>query len=157
MTRAVESWLTAPLARFVREADVRCALVLEPSGRVLAQHGFTRSVDVMSACALAAGIHATATELGRLVQDAPYGALHYRGAAAQLFLSPMVLGRSGRRLVVLAVFDEETSLGLVRVCFEDLARDARSSQSEVEAPGTPLNADFETELGRNLAELFGRA
>lgn len=155
MTRTVEPWLATPLARFVREADVRCALVLEPSGRVLAAHGFTRSVDVMSACALAAGIHATATELGRMVQDAPYGALHYRGASSQLFLSPLAVG--GRVLVVLAVFDEETSLGIVRVCFGDLVSAAQDANGSAEQTPAPLAADFERDLGRNLATLFGRA
>ena len=152
--RTVEPWLATPLARFVRESGVRCALGLEPSGRVLAAHGFTRSVDVMSACALAAGIHATATELGRMVQHSPYDALHFRGAASQLFLSP--LKADARLLIVLAVFDEETSLGLVRVCFGDLAKTAHGN---VEAAPTaaPLAADFEEELGRNLAVLFGRA
>jgi len=152
--RIVEPWLATPLARFVRESGVRCALVLEPSGRVLAAHGFTRSVDVMSACALAAGIHATATELGRMVQDSPYDALHYRGAASQLFLSP--LKADARLLILLAVFDEETSLGLVRVCFGDLAKTAHGNV-EANPAAAPLGADFEEELGRNLAVLFGRA
>jgi hypothetical protein len=151
----VEPWLAAPLARFVRDAGVRCALVLEPSGRVLAAHGFTRSVDVMSACALAAGIHATASELGRMVQGDPYGALHYRGSASQLFLSP--LKADGRLLLVLTVFDDETSLGVVRVCFGDFAASAHTSNASAEAAAQPLDADFERELGRNLAVLFGRA
>ncbi|MGH7709837.1 MAG: roadblock/LC7 domain-containing protein [Gemmatimonadaceae bacterium] len=155
MTRTVEPWLATPLAHFVREAGVRCALVLEPSGRVLAAHGFTRSVDVMSACALAAGIHATAAELGRMVQDAPYGALHYRGAGSQLFLSP--LAADGRLLVVLAVFDEESSLGVVRLCFADLAAAATGAGVTATTTATPLDADFEKDLGRNLAALFGRA
>jgi len=155
MTRAVEPWLATPLARFVRDAGVRCALVLEPSGRVLAAHGFTKSVDVMSACALAAGIHATAAELGRMAQDAPYGALHYRGAASQLFLSPLVA--QGRVLVVLAVFDEDSSLGHVRVCFGDMVAAAGSASAGTEASGPPLDADFERDLSRNLAVLFGRA
>jgi predicted regulator of Ras-like GTPase activity (Roadblock/LC7/MglB family) len=155
LTRSVEPWLATPLGRFVRESGVRCALVLEPSGRVLAAHGFTRSVDVMSACALAAGIHATATELGRMVQDAPYGALHYRGAASQVFLSPLVA--QGRTLVLVSVFDEETSLGVVRMCFNDLAGAFVEADAAGEPRPTVLPADFERELGRNLAVLFGRA
>ena len=147
-------WLATPLARFVRESGVRCALVLEPSGRVLAAHGFTRSVDVMSACALAAGIHATSTELGRMVQDSPYDALHYRGAASQLFLSPLKV--DARLLILLAVFDEETSLGLVRVCFGDFAKTAHGDV-DAEPATALLAADFEEELSRNLAVLFGRA
>ena len=129
--------------------------MLEPSGRVLAAHGFTKSVDVMSACALAAGIHATATELGRMAQDAPYGALHYRGAASQLFLSP--LAAPGRQLVLLAVFDDESSLGHVRVCFGDMVSAAAAASVGAEVPRAPLDADFERDLSRNLAVLFGRA
>lgn len=155
MTRAVEPWLETPLARFVRDAGVRCALVLEPSGRVLAAHGFTRSVDVMSACALAAGIHATATELGRMAQDAPYGALHYRGATSQLFLAPLVT--RDRLLVLLAVFDDDSSLGVVRVCFGDMVAVAVTASAGAESSRPPLDADFERELSRNLAVLFGRA
>lgn len=152
--RTVEPWLATPLARFVREAGVRCALVLEPSGRVLAAHGFTKSVDVMSACALAAGIHATATELGRMVQDSPYGALHYRGATSQVFLSPLLA--QGRTLVLVSVFDEETSLGVVRMCFGDLSG-AFDQGAAAEPRAAVLPADFEKDLSRNLAVLFGRA
>ncbi len=155
MTRAVEPWLAGPLAQFVRDAGLRCALVLERSGRVLAAHGFTRSVDVMSACALAAGIHATAAELGRLVQGDPYGAMHYRGAACQLFLSPLPAGE--RQLVVLAVFDDASSLGIVRICFGDLAATALGVPPSENDSEAPLAADFEAELGKNLAVLFGRA
>ncbi|MGQ0538088.1 MAG: hypothetical protein ACT4R6_04010 [Gemmatimonadaceae bacterium] len=155
MTRVVEGWLAEPLTRFVREAVVRGALVLEPSGRVLAAHGFTRSVDVMAACALAAGIHATSRELGQMVQSAPYGALHVRGSASQLYLAPLAAG--GRDLVLLAIFDEASSLGMVRVCFTDLAAAAGAAPAAAEGAGAPLAADFEQELGRNLAALFGRA
>ena len=56
----VESWIEAPLKQFVSDAGAELALLLHPSGQVLAQHGFARAVDVMSACALAAGIHASA-------------------------------------------------------------------------------------------------
>ena len=72
MRTAVEGWIEQPLLRFVDDARVRLALVLEPSGRVLAQHGFTRSVDVMSACALAAAIQASAGELGSMLDGAPF-------------------------------------------------------------------------------------
>ena len=61
----VEAWIEEPLKRFVDDAGAELALLLHPSGQVLAQHGFARAVDVMSACALAAAIHASSGELGR--------------------------------------------------------------------------------------------
>src|SRR5881275_2354747 len=62
---AVEAWVEVPLRRYVDDARARLALLLHPSGQVLAQAGFTREVDVMTACALAAASHATSGELGR--------------------------------------------------------------------------------------------
>src|SRR4029079_19585529 len=61
---AVEPWVEPPLKRFVDESRAVLALLLHPSGQVLAQYGFARAVDVMSACALAAAIHASSAELG---------------------------------------------------------------------------------------------
>ncbi|MEE8116590.1 MAG: hypothetical protein V3T28_05715, partial [Gemmatimonadales bacterium] len=62
-TRAVEPWILGPLERFVSEAGARLTLVMTPSGQVMAQHGFTRAVDVMSAAVLGAGIVASTSEL----------------------------------------------------------------------------------------------
>lgn len=151
---AARSGLEAPLAEFVRQARVRLALVLEPSGRVLAQHGFTRSVDVMTACSLAAGIHASSSELGRLLEGRPFAALHHGGGPRELFLASLASG--GGELLVLAVFDRESSLGIVRHFFQAFARHAQSAAA-APPPRELLAEDFERELGRNLAALFGRA
>ena len=57
--RAVEAWTLAPLNDFVREVQARLVLLMTPAGQVLAQWGFARALDVMSAAALAAGIIAS--------------------------------------------------------------------------------------------------
>ena len=102
----VEGWVEAPLRRFVDDARVLLALVLHPSGQVLAQSGFTRAVDVMSACALAAGIHASAGELGKMLEGRPFAGLHHAGKERQIFLAPASTARA--TWLVLAVFDQAT-------------------------------------------------
>lgn len=154
MTRSVAPWLDAPLGEFVRQARVGLAVALEPSGRVLAQHGFTRSLDVMAICALVAAINASASELGRQCNGAPFGPLHHGGAGRQVFLAPASAG-SGM-VLLLAVFDERTSLGIVRHFFGAFS-DALRRVSEGELTTGPMTGDFERDLGRNLAILFGRA
>lgn len=154
MTVSVEPWLAAPLARFVTEARVRLAIVLETNGRVLAQHGFSRSLDVMSACALAAALHATATELGTQLEGVPFGALHHVGRSQQIFLATLSL--APRALLLLAVFEESSSLGLVRLFSAELRQCAGAAVAEPAPRGEALAADFEVELNRNLAALFGR-
>ena len=59
--------------------------------------------------------------------------------------------------ICLTVFDEESSLGLVRMYFDDLSREleaAAPAPAETTAP--VLAVDFEADLNKNLAMLFGR-
>jgi len=151
---AVESWIEAPLRRYVDDARARIAVLLHPSGQVMAQAGFTRDVDVMAACALAAAAHATAGELGRRLDGRAFRGLHYAGAVHQLFLSALEIPRG--TFVCLTVFDDTSSLGLVRLYFDELRRDliAASPAAAAPRPAPALAADFETELNRNLAALF---
>jgi len=156
MSMAVaEEWVEAPLREFVTEARVLLALLLHPSGQVLAQHGFTRAVDVMSACALAAAIHASSGELGRQLDGKPLKVLHHAGKERQLFLAPAATRDS--RFIVLAVFDHQSSLGLVQLYFDEFKAALRKAAPAAAVEHRPVLAtDFEGELNRNLAALFGR-
>ena len=152
---SVEPWIEAPLRAFVTDAGVLLALLLHPSGQVLAQHGFVRAVDVMSACALAAAIHASSAELGRQLEGKPFSGLH-AGNARQLYLAEAETARGP--YIFLTVFDQASSLGLVRMYFEEFRATLAAAAPPPVAPQEPvLNANFEGELNRNLAELFGRA
>lgn len=152
---AVEAWVEAPLRRFVDDARARLALLLHPSGQVLAQAGFTRQVDVMTACALAAASHATAGELGRQIDGTPFHGLHYAGPDKQLFMGVAETTRGS--YVCLTVFDSASSLGLVRMYFDELQRELAAAAPPLESRRAPVLAvDFEADLNRNLAALFGR-
>jgi hypothetical protein len=150
---AVEPWVEAPLRRYVDDARARIALLLHPTGQVLAQAGFTREVDVMTACALASAVHATAGELGRQLEGRAFAGLHYAGPERQMHLGALETSRGS--FICLTVFDDETSLGLIRIYFEELGRDLAAAA--LEAPPASVSAlagGFEAELNRNLAALF---
>ena len=152
----VEPWIEEPLRHFVEDAGVSLALLLYPNGQVLAQHGFSRAMDIMSACALAAAIHVSATELGRQLEGKPFSGLHHAGKVRQIFLAEAQTRRGA--YIFLTVFDEDSSLGLVRLYFDEFCVNlARSAPAPVDSPEPMLNENFERELNRNLAALFGRA
>ena len=152
----VESWIEGPLRQFVSDAGAELALLLHPSGQVLAQHGFARAVDVMSACALAAGIHASAGELGRQLDGRPFRGLHHVGRTRQIFLAEAPSPRG--TYIFLTVFGSESSLGLVRLYFDELVKGlAAAAPAEVPQQTPALAENFERDLNRNLAVLFGRA
>jgi predicted regulator of Ras-like GTPase activity (Roadblock/LC7/MglB family) len=154
-THVAEPWIEAPLQTFVDDAGALFALLLHPNGQVMGQFGFTRAVDVMAACALAAAIHASAGELGRELNGKPFREMYHAGTNRQIFIGDVPTTR--QRLVFLTVFDAESSLGLVRIYFQELCALLEHAQPPaiVQAPisGTSLEQD----LNRNLALLFGRA
>jgi hypothetical protein len=156
MNAAVESWMEKPMRQFIRESGAVFALVAHPSGQVMAQVGFDRAVDVMAACALAAAINASSAELGRLLDGKPFNGMHQASTGRQAYLES---GQTARgKYLFLTVFDHESSLGLVRMFVEDFRvsfASAAPDEAPIEEPA--LDVNFEAELNRNLAALFGRA
>jgi hypothetical protein len=71
-----------------------------------------------------------------------------------VFLAPTRAGQG--TVLLLAVFDDRTSLGIVRHFFGAFSRSLASVAEEDMVAG-PMTGDFERDLGRNLAMLFGRA
>ena len=149
------TWVEAPLKRFVDEARVQLAVLLHPSGQVLGQFGFARSMDVMTACALSAAIHASSAELAKLLDGRPFTGVHYAGKARQIYLASVPI--AGGALVLLAVFDDESSLGLVQLFFKEFCAEVAAAAPSASADAPALGGDFERELNRNLAVMFGRA
>ena len=148
-------WVETPLKQFVDDARVQYAVLLHSSGQVLGQYGFARSMDVMTACALASAINASSGALGTMVEGKPFGALHYAGRERQLYLTEIPAG--GMRYLLLAVFDQESSLGLAQLYAEELrARVVAAAPASAET-GPAMGEGFERDLNRNLAKLFGRA
>lgn len=153
--RAVEPWTLAPLQTFVKEAATRLVLVMTPAGQVLAQSGFSRAMDVMSAAALSAAINASTAELGKLLGQTPFAALTYQGERHGIFLAGLATGRGP--LLALAVYDlDVSSLGLVQLFFEQFVTELQAASPAQAVPKQVLAADFERELSDSLNTLFGR-
>jgi hypothetical protein len=152
--RVLEPWVAAPLTEFLRESSARLALVMTSSGQVIAQHGFTRSVDVMSAAALGAGILATTTEIATMV-DAPagFGAVVHQGGAQGVWLAGFDTPRG--RWIGLVVFGAESTLGLVRMFFSRFAEQVAAAAPAVVPVRDVLAEGFERELDDSLRALFG--
>jgi len=153
-TRAVEPWTLEPLQRFVAESAARLALLTTTSGQVIAQHGFSRAVDVMSAAALGAAIAASTSEIIRMLQEPAFRALSHQGQRHGIFLARFATPRGP--LLALVVYGSDSSIGLVQLFFEQFARDLAAACPAPEPGKQVLAADFERDLNASLAALFGR-
>jgi hypothetical protein len=152
--RALEPWVELPLQAFLDESAARLTLLMTSSGQVVAQHGFGRSLDVMTAAALGAGIVASTDELGRLMGGARFEALVHHGTRQSCLLSAFATPRG--RWIGLVVFGPETSVGIVQLFFDRMVTELEAVAPREPAAAPALAENFEHELDSSLKALFGR-
>ena len=139
------------LDHFVRQARVRLLLVTEGSGKIVAQRGFSRELDIAAFATLGAGIQSASRALAGVLGQPGFEQLYQGEGEHQLFLGPLP-GPTGE-LILLTSFGEETTIGLVRVHFDELARDAEAIEWSGGAP--PAAGRFESELNAGLDRARG--
>ena len=152
--RSVEPWVVEPLNEFLAESSARLVLIMTGSGQVIAQHGFTRALDVMSAAALGAGIVASAGELARTMSWPAFTTMVHQGPRQGHFLARFDTPRGA--WIGLVVFGPETTLGLVQLFFNRLVLELRAAAPRDPQAKEVLAADFERDLNASLRTLFGR-
>ena len=152
--RTLEPWVGPPLEAFLSESSARLVLLMTSAGQVVAQHGFSRSLDVMAASALGAGIVASTTEVARLLGEPGFGALVHQGDDHGLFISAFDTPRG--RWIALVVVGDETTVGLVQLFFTRLCADLVAAAPPAEPHGPVLAENFEQDLNASLHALFGR-
>ena len=140
--------LRAPVHTFVREARVRIALIVSGSGQVLAQHGFGRSYEIMNVASLAASTHASSQALARLTGASKWSHLYHAGRHQQLFLAP--LHTPAGELILVVIFDHESSLGLVTLFYQQLEQQIGELPELHAARGSADQASFERDLNAGL-------
>lgn len=140
--------LKPPIADFVRESRARIALLINGSGQVLAQHGFTRTYEVMNVASLAAAAHASARALAEMTDANRWTHLHHAGKKRQLFLAPVKTPVA--ELILVVIFDSETSLGIVQLFFERLTTTVAALPEFQQALAQTTQQHFERDLEAGL-------
>ena len=144
-------WLDVPLRRFMQDSRVQRAIVLRPDGKVLGQFGFQSAAEVKTACSLAAAINATGRELGKQLSGRPFLGMHQGGRSQGVFMGACAAG--GKECLLLAAFDRESTLGLVRLYFGEFRDTLGGIDRSVATAELPM--DLEADLNSSLDALFG--
>jgi len=149
----VAAALKEPMRHFVRESHVRTALLINSAGQVLGQHGFARSYEVMNVASLGAAIHAASRALAELTAAPRWEHLHHAGRERQLFMAPLRTPHG--ELIVIAIFDSDSSLGLVQLFYQQLERTVASLPELQAEPAVTTQGGFERDLEAGLEYLSG--
>jgi predicted regulator of Ras-like GTPase activity (Roadblock/LC7/MglB family) len=104
--RQLESLLTA----YLRDTGCRFVVLTDRSGRLLTARGDGADIDATTFATLVAGDFAASGQLAAQVGEAEFASLYHHGPERSMFLADI-----GGAAILAVLFDERTTLGLVRV------------------------------------------
>lgn len=110
--------IDALLHRFLSDAGCSATLLIDRSGQPLAEAGTARTRDVGSIGALAAAAFDATAALARLLGESEFSVLFHEGVKESMHVSTV-----DDHTILLAIFDERTTIGMVRL----FAREASAS------------------------------
>lgn len=141
------------LKRLLKGSEAKCALLVDKDGHLVTRQGFTQSLDTTSLAALLAGSFASTKEIARLVGEPEFSVLFHQGKRDHIHMSLV-----GDRSILVVVFDDRTTIGMVRLyakeASDDLEKIFKTSLEKEESDGSGLSEEFTTSAGDKLDDIF---
>ena len=115
------------LEKLLRESNSKVIFLVDKNGQLIAATGETANLDTTSLASLTAGNIAATGGLAKLIGEKEFSILFHEGEKDNIHISII-----GGRVILVVIFDQRSSLGLVRLrvkkasidlagVFEDLA------------------------------------
>lgn len=139
------------LSSFVEETRVRCAILTDRAGRLLTSAGETRGLDGIAFASLAAADFAASDELAVQLGEREFNSLYHQGEDLSMFLAEV-----GGQVILAALFDESTTLGMVRLKTRDVAPEFASLLAAAAASGPRAKQVLEGDWAAAAADEIDR-
>ena len=98
------------LSRLRMETNAKVAFLVDKNGQQIAAQGALEGLDTTSLASLTAGNVAATDGLARLIGEKEFSVLFHEGERDNIHISIV-----GQRVILVVIFDERSSLGLVRL------------------------------------------
>jgi predicted regulator of Ras-like GTPase activity (Roadblock/LC7/MglB family) len=118
--------IKALLARLRIDAAARLVVLVEKDGQQIAVHGELGELDTTSLASLVAGNVAATGGMAKLIGEKEFPTLSHEGDKESIHIS--VIGR----VLLVVVFDERSSLGLVKLRSKQVSQELAAAFAEVE-------------------------
>ena len=102
--------ITQSLQRFLYESNARCALLVDRTGQLVATVGEQPKFDPTAFATLTAADFSANDQLARLIGETDFNSLFHQGEKESMYLADIA-----RRVILVVLFDNRTTLGLVRL------------------------------------------
>ena len=124
------------LTKMLKGAEAKCALLVDKDGHLITRQGFTHSLDTTALAALLAGSFASTKEIARLVGEPEFSVLFHQGKKDHIHMSLV-----GERSILVVIFDDRTTIGMVRLYAKETAVELATIFEQVIAKSDPNAAN----------------
>ncbi|MBK8466617.1 MAG: roadblock/LC7 domain-containing protein [Chloracidobacterium sp.] len=144
--------LKSVLARLCVECAARVVFLIDRDGQPIAFHGDINGMDTTSFSSLAAGNVAATHSMGQLIGEDAFPSVFHEGERESIFIN--IIGRS----LLVTVFDERSTLGLVKIrtkrCSYDIAAILDEATRDSAAYHLNQNSFFSEITDEDIDSLF---
>jgi predicted regulator of Ras-like GTPase activity (Roadblock/LC7/MglB family) len=102
--------ITDTLQRFLGESNARCAMLVDRAGQLVATVGEQPTFDPTAFATLTAADFSANDQLAKLIGENDFNSLFHQGEKESMYLADIA-----RRVILVVLFDNRTTLGLVRL------------------------------------------
>ena len=102
--------IQAVVDRLVREANAKVVFIVDKNGQLIAASGEVDNIDTTSLASLTAGNIAATGGIAKLLRENEFATQFHEGEKTNVHISIV-----GQRVILVVLFDERSSLGLVRL------------------------------------------
>lgn len=142
----------AILEELVKVSGARCAFMVDRDGHMVTRVGEQASFDIDTISALVAGSFAATREMARLLGEEEFSVMFHEGQRDSLQVNLV-----GERVIVTVIFDDRTTVGMVRLYTTQACRKLAEIIERNEDEGgedIDLADDYESSAKTRLDSLF---
>jgi predicted regulator of Ras-like GTPase activity (Roadblock/LC7/MglB family) len=148
----------AILSKLRTDANAKMVFLIDKNGQQIASHGDIGSLDTTSLASLTAGNVAATDGLARLIGEKEFPVLSHEGEHDNIHISVV-----GGRVILVVIFDERSSLGLVRLrvkrasaelndAFERIVNKAEQEKAGTGKRNTPFTEISDDDIDRLFSD-----
>jgi predicted regulator of Ras-like GTPase activity (Roadblock/LC7/MglB family) len=141
------------LNTFLKNANAQCAILVDKDGHMVTKEGESSTYDMDTISALVAGSFAATKQMAKLLGEEEFALMFHQGKKDNIQLSLV-----GERTILAVIFDERTTLGMVRLYSSQVSsklsqvfNDIASRKSE----GEKISQEFGQAARGKLDDIFG--
>lgn len=145
------------LNQLLQGTNSRSILLIDKAGQLITSAGDTASIDTSSFATLSAADFAATSQLASLIGEKEFSTLFHQGEKENLYVVLIA-----DRVILAVIFDQRTTLGLVRVKTKNTAAELEKIFTEIfsklekeTGPSSDFDADFTKAAEEELDKLFG--